>query len=146
MKSKRHQAIIEAVRTENVQTQERLRELLRERGFDATQATISRDIREIGLVKRDKYYPPEENTVNVPPLLADSIISVDWAGNTVVFKCRAGMAMAACAIFDGIGFDGVVGTLAGDDTIFILMRSEKKAEAFSESIKKAVAENAGRRE
>lgn len=132
MKAIRHETILEIVKSRNVETQEMLRELLLERGLEVTQATLSRDIRELGLIKeQDRYYAPEKSSAEIPALLRDSVIWVDHAVNTVVFKCHAGMAMAACATFDSLGFSGVVGTLAGDDTIFILMRSEKEAAAFA---------------
>ncbi len=131
MKASRHETILEIVKSCQVETQEMLREMLLERGINVTQATLSRDIRELGLIKReDKYYVPEKSSADIPRLLKDSVIEVDYAMNTVVFKCHVGMANAACATFDRLGFSGVVGTLAGDDTIFILMRSEKEAVAF----------------
>ena len=123
MKASRHETILEIVKSCQVETQEMLREMLLERGINVTQATLSRDIRELGLIKReDKYYVPEKSSADIPRLLKDSVIEVDHAMNTVVFKCHA--------TFDRLGFSGVVGTLAGDDTIFILMRSEKEAAAF----------------
>lgn len=132
MKIKRHEAILELVQNFSIDTQELLRSMLSERGFEVTQATLSRDIKELCLIKkRDKYYLPQKKSGEIPQLLTDSVISVDYAVNTVVFKCYAGMAMAACATFDRLDYSGVVGTLAGDDTIFILMRSEKEAAAFA---------------
>lgn len=139
MKNQRHEAIIDIVRSKPVETQEMLRALLLEKGIDVTQATLSRDIKELGLIKRqDKYYVPEKSGFEIPQLLRDSVIGVDHAVNTVVFKCHAGMAMAACATFDHLEYGGVVGTLAGDDTIFILMRSEKEAAAFAKEMQNVI--------
>lgn len=136
MKDKRHSAILEIIGSNAVQTQEALRKELYERGIEVTQATLSRDINELGLIKRgDRYSVPEKSGTEIPPLLKESIKSVDHAMNTVVFKCRSGMAMAVCATFDSLNFDSVVGTLAGDDTIFVLMRSEKEAAAFVREMK-----------
>ena len=108
MKASRHETILEIVKSCQVETQEMLREMLLERGINVTQATLSRDIRELGLIKReDKYYVPEKSSADIPRLLKDSVIEVDHAMNTVVFKCHVGMANAACATFDRLGFSGV---------------------------------------
>ncbi len=134
MKNERHNTIIEIIGETPVYTQEQLRECLIRRGVCVTQATLSRDMRELGLIKGDKgYYLPEVSTV-LPPLLFESVIGIDHALNTVVFRCRAGMAMAVCATFDSLMYKNVVGTLAGDDTIFVLMRSEKDAAALEREI------------
>ncbi len=139
MKSVRHNIILELVKSRSVETQEMLRELLSEKGVEVTQATLSRDIRELGLVKgSDCYYLPEKSAAEIPQLLRDSVNEIDHAVNTVVFRCQAGMAMAVCATFDRLAYSGVVGTLAGDDTIFILMRSEKEAAAFTKEMKNAI--------
>lgn len=131
MKKERHALILELIRTVKTETQEQLRELLADRGMTVTQATLSRDISELGLIKQgDRYLLPEKRDIALPPLLAGSVIGLDYAVNTVVFRCKAGMAMAVCAAFDGMHYKNVVGTLAGDDTIFVLMRSEKDAAAF----------------
>lgn len=144
MKAFRHEMILDIVRSCGVETQEMLRELLGKRGIEVTQATLSRDIRELGLIKRqDKYYVPEKSSAEIPPLLKDSVTDIDHAVNTVVFKCHAGMAMAACATFDRLEFSGVVGTLAGDDTIFILMRSEKEASAFAKEMQRMIFSEKG---
>lgn len=139
VKSERHEIILEIVRNSSVETQEMLREELRRRGIDVTQATLSRDIKELGLIKKqDRYYVPEKSSAEIPSLIRESVNSVDHALNTVVFKCHAGMANAACAMFDKLGFSGVVGTLAGDDTIFVLMRSEKDAAAFVKEMQSVI--------
>lgn len=132
MKDQRHSMIIEIVGSTSVGTQEELRKKLSERGIEVTQATLSRDMSELGLIKRgERYILPEKGETDIPPLLKESIKSVDHAMNTVVFKCLSGMAMAVCATFDSLNYSSVVGTLAGDDTIFVLMRSEKDAAMFA---------------
>ncbi len=144
MKNKRHEVILDIIGNSAVETQEMLRSMLKERGIDVTQATLSRDIKELGLIKReDCYHVPQKSAKEIPQLLKDSVFEIDYAVNTVVFKCHAGMAMAACATFDRMEFPGVVGTLAGDDTIFILMRSEKEASLFVKEISNAIFEKKG---
>ncbi|MBQ5333085.1 MAG: hypothetical protein J6K92_07495, partial [Oscillospiraceae bacterium] len=120
-KSQRHEKILEIIKCSSVETQEMLRERLLEDGIDVTQATLSRDIKELGLIKKqDRYFVPQKSTAEIPALIRESVNSIDHAMNMVVFKCHSGMAMAACAMFDKLGYSGVVGTLAGDDTIFIV--------------------------
>lgn len=139
MKSHRHEIILDIIQNNSVDTQEMLRELLLKQGIAVTQATLSRDIKELGLIKgQDKYYIPERETNEIPPLLRDSVTEIDNAVNTVVFKCHAGMAMAACATLDRLNYKGIVGTLAGDDTIFILMRSEKEASMFVRQMRRII--------
>ena len=144
MKEQRHELIREIVQSCAVETQGMLRELLAQNGINVTQATLSRDIRELGLIKgQDKYLLPQKSSAEIPPLLCDSVIDIDHAVNTVVFRCHAGMAGAACATFDRLGFDKVVGTIAGDDTIFILMRSEKDAELFAREMQSVIFSKKG---
>ena len=135
MKSKRQLKILEIIQNNDINTQDALLEHLKFAGFDVTQATISRDIREMKLVKVSKggcykYAAPEAAPLasNLQDIIFNSVIGVDFAVNTVVLKCRTGMAQAACAAFDSIGFDEIVGTIAGDDTIFVLTRSQTAAE------------------
>lgn len=142
MKSLRHNKILELIGSQMVATQEELQALLHREGFSTTQATISRDIRELRLVKTLSssgsycYATPQAETpMTLSPNLAgvflESIKSVDYAGNFVVVKCFAGMANAVCATIDNGKWDGLVGTLAGDDTIFLLLRTEDAAKMFS---------------
>lgn len=138
-KSQRHEIILEIIKNGSVETQEMLRERLLEGGIEVTQATLSRDIKELGLIKKqDRYFVPQKSTAEIPALIRESVNSIDHAMNMVVFKCHAGMAMAACAMFDKLGYSGVVGTLAGDDTIFIVMRSEKDAAAFVKEMQSVI--------
>ena len=109
---------------------------LAEQGISATQATISRDIRELQLVKQHLetgvccYRLPEQTPVS-DHLLRDSILRTDCAGQIAVLHCRAGMAQAVCAAVDAAQDRRIVGTLAGEDTIFVLMRSEEQAAIFA---------------
>ncbi len=139
MKNQRHEAILEIIGSCNVETQETLKKLLSERGIEVTQATLSRDIRELGLIKKEKGYRVSERHLSeVPLILREAVIGVDYAMNTVVFKCHAGMAMAACATIDRMEYQSAVGTLAGDDTIFMLMRTEKEAAAFAKDMRRVI--------
>lgn len=145
MKRKRQSKILDIIRNNDVNTQDGLLEHLKLAGFDVTQATVSRDIREMKLVKVNKggcykYAAPETAPVatNLQDIIFNSVLSVDFAMNTVVLKCRTGMANAACAAFDSIGFDDIVGTLAGDDTIFVLTRTQAAAENLCKTLQEGI--------
>ncbi len=148
MKTKRHSKILELISEKDIATQEDLLVYLRESGFDVTQATVSRDIKELRLVKtmisNGKYRyvsAPSENNTDISTkyaVFSQSVKGVDCAGNIIVIKCFTGMANAACAVLDAMNHEGIVGTLAGDDTIFILMRDENLALALVEKIKKLI--------
>lgn len=142
MKEKRQEKILSIIQSHSVTTQEELQALLSDAGFSATQATISRDIRELRLIKAlsptgGYYYtvPLEKQmdsmTLDIDPVFLESIKTVDFAGNFVVVKCWSGMANAICVAVDTAGWDGLVGTIAGDDTIFMLLRTQRQAEEFS---------------
>ena len=141
MKSKRHAKILELIESYAIDTQEELQNRLQECGFKVTQATVSRDIKELRLIKTQSpdgqyHYAvnAKEGTVDMSlkfhTIFTESVIKVDCAGHMVVVKCYTGLANAACAALDSIHWNGVVGTLAGDDTIFILMRNSENAEEF----------------
>lgn len=145
MKALRLSKIMELVEKNEVYTQEDLLHLLEEEGFMTTQATISRDIKELNLVKTitadGKYkYTTTRKKQNdslekkYRSVFTESAMSVDYAGNFVAIRCHTGMANAACAALDTMPLEGVVGTLAGDDTIFILVRSESHAERIAAEI------------
>ena len=146
MKANRLQKIIELVENNIVCTQEVLLVLLEKEGIKTTQATISRDIKELNLVKTTtedgayKYTTAKKNKNHrmekkYRAVFVESAVSVDFALNTVVIKCHTGMANAACAALDTMDFTGIVGTLAGDDTIFVLMKTEALAQALTTEIK-----------
>lgn len=140
MKNKRHKAILEIINEQPVATQETLMALLAERGIQTAQATLSRDIQQLSLVKQrdaDGVYryalPP--TAVAEKSFFEEAVLSVDYAMNTIVLKCRAGMAQGTCAAIDSVNHEGVVGTIAGDDTIFILVRSEADARRLSKKFR-----------
>ena len=134
-KEKRHRAILKIISENEVETQEELRERLKKKGISVGQSTLSRDMKELKIRKR-----PSENDVNcyyigskrqnIPysSIFAQSVISMEAAQNIVVLKCHAGLAPAACKVVDEQNFDSVVGTIAGDDTVFIVTKSENFAE------------------
>lgn len=145
MKQKRHKAILDIIEQNEVYNQDSLLTLLKLEGFDVTQATVSRDIRVLDLVKvqsdsgKHRYskhqdYAVKKNAVKFKSVFVEAVISVDYALNTVVIKCHVGMANAACAALDAMDVGDVVGTLAGDDTIFVLVRSEKAAMEYAQKI------------
>ena len=141
MKNNRHQAILEIITETPVSTQKQLIKLLREHNIRATQATLSRDIQDLCLVKaRDRngiyrYVLPKAKAAE-KSIFADAVLSVDYAMNTIVLKCRAGMAQGTCAAIDSVHHSGVVGTIAGDDTIFILVRTEEDAKKLAKQFKR----------
>lgn len=117
-----------------IETQNELKELLKDEGITVAQATLSRDIRELNIKKSVSddevscYFSgigAEE--LEYSSIFAQSVISMDYAQNMVVLKCHAGLANAACKVVDEQEFGAVVGTIAGDDTVFIVTRSENHA-------------------
>jgi len=151
MKKIRHQAILELIENNKITTQEELQELLKSKGFDVTQATVSRDIKELMLVKRlnskgeYSYSLPariKNEEIKFKSIFTQSVLDVDFAGNIIVVKCFAGTANAACAAIDSNsrGFKAIVGTIAGDDSFFILCRTPEDAERISETIKSMLEE------
>ena len=148
MKKKRHSMILRLISEYDIATQEELLEKLRENGFDATQATVSRDIKELRLVKQmnkkggysyvEGKSETEEYLSKFNVIFSHSVISSDYAGNMVVIKCHTGMAQAACATFENMQWEGLVGTIAGDDTIFALCRTEALAVELKESIERMI--------
>lgn len=143
MKNKRQYKILDIVKMHNVETQEMLQSLLSQYGFNVTQATVSRDIKELNLVKKSgkngiyRYEVPTANSTK-QNIFIDTVTDIDYAINTVVIKCHNGMAQAACAALDSMKYENIVGTIAGDDTIFILMRTESDAHNLVKTFKKLI--------
>lgn len=135
MKSARQRVMMELVQHHVIANQDALQALLREHGYPVTQATISRDIRELGLVKKaDSQGVYHYVLPDIPvqqDLFSGNILSVDYAVNTVVIRCRSGTAQAVCTVLDGMPRPDVVGTIAGDDTIFVLIRTTEQAKRFT---------------
>ena len=146
MKSRRHNSILKIINSNEVGTQEDLMMLLNQAGFNVTQATISRDIRELKLTKiaaengGQKYSVMHQNTKDISDkyirIFHDALISVDTAQNILVLKTVAGMAMAVAAALDSMHFEGVVGCIAGDDTIFCAVRTVEETFKVADKIRK----------
>lgn len=143
MKKKRQAEILAIIREEQVENQEILLKMLAERGYNVTQATVSRDINELNIEKAvnsngvNCYMQASRiNKVRFENMFQQSVISVDYAMNMVCLKCHSGLANAACATFDIMNPGCVVGTIAGDDTVFILVRTVEDAERLSEQLRK----------
>jgi len=149
MKKKRLELILKVIEQQDISTQEELLTALKEHGLDVTQATVSRDIKELGLIKsmgrngKYRYTAPKavdnETAKSFHSIIAPSVLWVDSALNTVVIKCYAGMAQAVCAAFDTMELNGVVGTLAGDDTIFVLCRTEELAAELVQNVRNMIS-------
>ena len=144
MKNLRQEKIIEIIESQIVETQEALQEKLRECGFDVTQATVSRDIKELRLTKvatkgnRYKYAVLDSDDPKQAAkfvfIMKETVLSVQAAQNMLVIKTFAGMAQAAAAALDNLFGNDVIGTIAGDDTVFVLCRTENKARNFRDAI------------
>lgn len=146
MKNSRQNMILEIISQENIETQEQLLKRLQERGINSTQATISRDIKQMHLIKEPvgqgiyKYaVSGNRSRLNIAEKLRtifrESVISIASAQNIVVIKTMPGLASAACSALDNMEIPIIVGSLAGDDTAFLLMRDTLSAESFCEEIK-----------
>ncbi len=137
MKIQRQTKILQLINEMEIETQEELASKLLENGFFVTQATVSRDIRDLKLTKvtfrngKQKYAVLPEKEKNLSEkyirVFKDGFIGMDRAGNIIVLKTLTGMAMAVAAAIDAFSFEEVVGCIAGDDTIFCAVRSEERA-------------------
>lgn len=145
MKSKRQSEILNIISMVDVETQEQLLTELKARGLTATQATISRDIKELHLIKELTSYGAykyavsgQKASLNVASRLRtifkEGVTSFDLAQNIVVIKTMPGLASAACAAIDGMEISGLVGSLAGDDTAILILRDNEQAASFCDEI------------
>ncbi|HEY8444476.1 MAG TPA: arginine repressor [Clostridia bacterium] len=129
----RQTKILEIISKKDIETQEELVEELKKANFDVTQATVSRDIKELGLIKvlgesrKYKYAVEKATNINVKlmNMFRESVISIDSANNLIVVKTLSGSANAAAIMIDKSGFEGVLGCIAGDDTFLIVCRDEQ---------------------
>lgn len=146
MKAKRQTEILRIIAEQSVETQEQMLELLRKCGVRATQATISRDIKELNLVKQPaddgayRYMVAVAKPVRhafagrMQNIFKEGVTTCDVAQNIVVVKTMPGLAPAAGAALDGMGIDGLVGSLAGDDTVLLIMRTNQAADTLCKEI------------
>ena len=141
MKRIRQEKIAEIIQAKDIETQNDLAAALGDAGIVSTQATISRDIREMGLTKEQgpeggyRYRAPRQSTAlghseRLQTIFKESVTQVAVAQNLVVLRTLPGLAPAACSAIDGMGYPGLVGTLAGDDTAFFAMTDNDAAERF----------------
>ena len=146
MKSQRQAKILEIIANKNVETQEQLLAELQAEGFRGTQATISRDIKELRIVKEltslGNYRYTVSNseigssfTTRLNTIFRECVISFDYAQNIIVVRTLPGLASAAGSAIDAMNLSAIVGSLAGDDTVMIVMRDTNAAAAFCGEIK-----------
>ena len=146
MKSKRHEKILELIRDNDIETQEQLLQQLQECGFNTTQATISRDIKQLRIIKELGPNGTYRYSASAKPvehafssklniIFSQCVTSVDYAQNIIVVRTMPGLASAAASAIDALNWSSVVGTLAGDDTLFIVMRENNAAAALCGEIK-----------
>ena len=149
MKSKRQAKIIEIITNQSVETQEQLLTALQAEGFRGTQATISRDIKELRIVKELTSFGTYRYTTSVNEvggsfssklntIFRECVISFDYAQNIIVIKTLPGLASAAGSAIDSMNLSIVLGTLAGDDTVMVVMRDSSAAAAFCGEIKSLI--------
>ena len=157
MKKKRQEQIIEIIQNHEVETQEDLAGYLTEAGYAVTQATVSRDIRELSLEKvpgqkvRQKYamrstipvaaeikHPVAQPANRYATLLQDGIVSMEQAGNLLVIKTAVGMAMAVAAALDAMEIEGIIGCIAGDDTIMCAVKTEKMVQNVIDNLQNLI--------
>lgn len=148
MKSRRHAKILEIIAKNNIETQEELSDCLEREGFHVTQATVSRDIRELKLMKvterggRQKYIPPGGSGADMREkyirIFKDGFVSMDMAQNILVIKTASGMAMAVAAALDAMDCNELVGSIAGDDTIMCAVRTVEDTGRLMERLRRMV--------
>ncbi len=146
MKNARHDAILQLITQYKINTQEELLSRLEEEGFHVTQATVSRDIRDLQLIKTSTgdggYRYMSSVTLDKSPhtpnrfetIFRESVVKVESAGNIVLVQCYSGMANAACELFDTMIWDDVVGTLSGDDTFIVVVRDEAAGRQLTDTL------------
>ena len=146
MKQSRHSVMLELIQQNDIETQEELAAMLAEKGYTVTQATVSRDIKELRLIKTANdhgvyKYVQAAKTSDIrtddkqKTILTQSVESVTFARNLVVVRTFAGMANAAAAVMDSIAFSEVLGCIAGDDTILCVAKTDEQAELLTEKIR-----------
>lgn len=147
MKVERHSKIIEIINKYDIETQEELADFLNKEGYNVTQATVSRDIRDLKLTKVNTEKGQKYVAINTGEpilqekysrILKDGFISADMAQNILVIKTVSGMAMAVAAALDAMEFNEIVGTIAGDDTIMCAVRTVEDTRLLLDKIRKKV--------
>ena len=150
MKTSRQAVILEIIAGQDIETQGQLLEALEAHGVQSTQATVSRDIKELRLVKEIapdgnyRYAPAgidadSEAARRLEGIFRDACVTFDYALHTVVIRTLPGLAQAVGSALDGMGLDNVLGTIAGDDTVVIVMRNAASAERLCGQLRRAYA-------
>ena len=142
MKINRQRKIIELINKYDIDTQQELAQRLMDEGFEVTQATVSRDIRELNLTKiavdgnKQKYDIPASTMTSLSAeymgVLKDGIVSIEDAGNIIVIKTISGMAMAVGAALDAVNHEEIIGTIAGDDTLMCVVKNANNCQSVKE--------------
>lgn len=150
MKFNRHGKILEIINKEDIETQEDLADILKKSGMEVTQATVSRDIKELKLTKvlasNNKYkyasinHSENYNSNKLVNIFSQTVTHVENVGNFIVVKTLPGSAPAAAEAIDSLKFEGIVGTIAGDNTIFIIIRTLEQSEELLQRIRKMLNE------
>lgn len=148
MKNSRHTRILEIIGDYVIETQDDLIEKLKESGYPVTQATVSRDIKQLGLIKtatKDGGYKytvargdSSSNENKLKNIMRETVVNAQDAQNIIVVKTFPGMANAAAAALDTLAGEAVIGSIAGDDTIFIVVRNDEDAMEFTNFIKEII--------
>lgn len=148
MKAKRHAEILEIIQKNEIETQEELSDYLKQRGYRVTQATVSRDIRELKLIKvatgngRQKYAALSEQAKDLQEkyhrIFQNGFVSMDMAQNILVVKTVAGMAMAVAAALDAMECHEIVGSIAGDDTVMCAVRTKEETAALMGRLRRII--------
>ena len=149
MKSKRHVKILEIIKERNIDTQEELAEALKEAGFDVTQATVSRDIKNLKLIKTQgddgkyRYEAPKSGVSShsdkLTAVLANLTVSVENVDKMVIVKTVSAGAAPVAEVIDSYGFEDIAGTIAGENTIFIMVRTIEAAEKLVLDIRNLIS-------
>lgn len=149
MRNERRDAILSLIKSKDIETQQDLTSALSELGFNVTQATVSRDIKELRLVKQLNASGRYCYTSNIKPyegdtsekmslILSKSVINIDCAVNIVVIKTLTGMAQGAAAALDALNVPELLGSIAGDDTIIMVARSQESAQRLCERLRNMI--------
>ena len=150
MKPGRQSVILDIISKQDIGTQNQLLEALAERDIESTQATLSRDMKDMRLIKETgpdgkvRYAKPAEaddrsNTSRLHKILKESVLSLDVAQNLLIMKTLSGLASGACSAIDSMHFEGLVGTLAGDDTAFLAMKDNESAQLLLENLREQLS-------
>lgn len=143
MKQKRHNTILSLINSKIIETQDELTRELEKLGFNVTQATVSRDIKDLNIMKLQtsdgRYRYAQQGTgvqvagsdSRIKTIFSNSVLSADYAMNQVVIKTLSGMAQAAAITIEGMGYSEILGTIAGDDTVLVVVKSEAEAEMLT---------------